>query len=215
VLRSLHSKGLVSHVLSKPMKYQALPPDVAFSNRLMQLRKELERKEREAEQLKEEIERSLRKRLKGREFKVVFLEDPKSIISSMVTDAASAEGEILTAISRAPVTYDWKGYLAEYKRALDRGVKFKFLVHSTNDFVRKALKAEGIREYLERGQIEVRDTYIIHQPFSVIDERITYIFLTDPLRKEFLLAIRIEDETFAKHMKAIFELLWKQGGRKV
>ena len=208
VLKSLQSKGFVSRILSKPMKYQALPVGVAFSSRLLQIRKELERREEETKELKGEIEKSLKKRVKGRESRVMFFENARSIVSSMVTDAANAKKEILIAISRSPVAHRWTEYFEEYRKSLDKGVHFKFLVPSKNHFMSEVLKVGEIKKYIEGGQFEVKNTHIIDQPFVVIDGGITYIYLTDPLRREFVLAIRIDDEIFAKHMRSIFELLW-------
>lgn len=210
VLRSLHSKGLISLILSKPMKCQAQPLEIAFDNRLMQLRKELERKEREAEALKRDIEASLEEEVRGRKFRVIFLEDRGSIVASMMRDSTNAREEILTAMSRSPATHSWEEYIEEYKRALERGVLFKFLVPSRGQFLNKAIRMRDFERYLKSGQIEVQSTHLIYQPFSVIDRKITYIYLTDPLRREFLLAIRIEDEVFAEHMRSMFELLWNQ-----
>lgn len=99
----------------------------------------------------------------------MFFEDSRSIISSMTTDTVKAKKEILIAMSRTPAAYGWKEYLKEYKEALDRGVLFKFLVHSTNYFLNKVIEVNEVEKYLRNEQIKLRDIRILYQPFVVID----------------------------------------------
>lgn len=210
VLRSLQSKGLIAHILTRPIRYQPLPIKAAFNNRVLQLRRELERKEREAEELVEELERRLWGETQRREFKVVCFEGRESIAAATMADAANARGEILVAISREPAEYGWTEHLDELRQALERGVTFRFLIHRASRFLERARRVGEVDRYLRQGNILVRCNDTIHQPFAVIADSVSYIFLTDPERREFLMAIRIEDPVFARHMKAIFEVLWRQ-----
>lgn len=209
ILRSLESKGLITRIYTVPMKYQALPVDIAFKNRLTQLKEELQRRIEDAERAMRKIKAfSDKVRTKGREIKVIFLEEHDVIMTYAMTDVAKAKLEVLTAISSSPVYHEWRKYFNEIKEALDRGVILKFLVPSLERFNREVSRVKELRKFIEMGNFRVKKAHILRQPFSVIDEKISYIYLTDPIQGRFLSAIRIEDDIFSAHMKTIFELIW-------
>lgn len=209
VLKSLQSKGLVSHMMTKPIKYQALPVDIAFNNRLEQLRRDLERREREVEQLKEEITRlSSDIDRMGREFRVLLLESTQSIVRSFLLDTSRASKEILVTISREPISYGWERYLSEFGRATLKGVGFRFIAHPQSRFLDRVARVSEIVDYVRKGVVKIRSSDMIHQPFSIIDDEVCYLYLTDPIRRDFLLSIRVEDKSFTKQMREVFNLIW-------
>lgn len=212
VLNSLLSKGLVSRTMSKPMKYQPLPVEMAFTNRLAQMKEDLEKRAEDADDIRTKISKMEWQPSKKRTYKVIFIEDPQSLFSFMISDTESATKEILIATSRTPVAHHWGDYFSKcFAQVLNRGVVFRFLAHSAEAFLRTVSQRDEVRPYLKGRKIQVQTTNLVHQPFSVIDGKVTYIYLTDVSRREFLLAIRIEDEVFGTHMKTFFDLLWKRG----
>jgi len=90
VLNSLLSKGLVSRTMSKPMKYQPLPIEMAFAKRLAQMKDDLEKRARDADDVKTKISKMEWQHPKSRTYKVIFIEDPESLFSFMVNDTEGA-----------------------------------------------------------------------------------------------------------------------------
>lgn len=209
VLKSLKSKKLVSELPSKPIKYKALPIKIAFTNRILQLKKEYERKQEGVRMLITKLRKSMKRKIKTREVKVDFLDDPNSIIFSMIQDVTAAKKEIVTAMTKSPAHYEWRDYVKEFRKILKRKVKLRFLLQVESDFLINALKEAELYDFYERGQIQIKSISAIHQPFTVIDNKIVYIYLTDLISRSFRIAIRIEDKIFGKHMKSMFESLWR------
>lgn len=209
VLKNLKSKKLISELPSKPIKYKALPIKTAFVNRILQLKKEYERKQKGARMLITKLRKSMKRKIKAREVKVDFLDEPNSIVLFMVQDIIAAKKEIVTAMTRTPAHYEWRNHVEEFRKILRRKVKLRFLLQAESDFLISALKEAELYDFYERGQIQIKSISAIHQPFTVIDNKIVYIFLTDLTSRSFRIAIRIEDKIFGKHMKSIFESLWR------
>ena len=128
----------------------------------------------------------------------------------MMADTSKARREVLIAITGSPAPHGWRHYVDVFREAMRRGAKFRFVL-GLGEKLREVLKeVEESAKELEGGSIEVKIGNVL-QPFFVIDERISYVCLTDPIRRKIVLAIRVDDEYFSRHMKNIFELLWEKG----
>ncbi len=209
VLRGLILKGMVSKVSSKPVKYQALPPELAFNNRVSQLSDEISKKIEKAEKTKKQLLNFLKvKGTLSKEIKILFLENIRSITSAIENDVVKAEKEILIAMTRAPAFHDWAKSMNKFKSAYFKGVSYRFLVYSAKQFIEKISISNDVKNWIKEKRIKIRETSLVYQPFAVIDGKIGYIFLTDPMRRITVSALRIQDERFAMHLKTHFELLW-------
>ncbi len=211
VLKGLASKGLIGVVATKPVKYEALQVEKGLMNRISQLKSELLRKERETLSLVQELKEIQNSGPTGRTIKVMLLEDPDSIISSSVTDASRAREEVLIAMTRTPVKFGWIHNISLLKGPVLKGVRYKFIVPSISSFTGKVMSK--IRLPMKDSPVEVRACERLKQPFSVIDERISYLYITDPNRGVFLSAIKIEDNVFGSQMREMFYWLWENCGR--
>jgi sugar-specific transcriptional regulator TrmB len=151
-----------------------------------------------------ELEMMLRN-MDSRRVEAQLLKDSRVIFQSLMLDILNAKDEVLIAKSKSPVILE--DHCRRVIDVLKRGVKIKLLVHSIQLFMDRVLEMEDLKKYLN-NQLQIGSTDLVQQPFSIIDEEITYIFFTDIARREFLFAIRVEDRVFAKQMKTMFELLW-------
>ncbi|NIN51918.1 MAG: hypothetical protein GTN80_06340 [Nitrososphaeria archaeon] len=212
VLKSLVFKGMASYVMSKPIRGQALLPELAFQNRLTQLVEELNRKREYSDRVLRGIKTlSTRdERDEGRKYNIYLIEKPKNIVASIAFDLDGVENEILVAISMSPVRFDWRRILNVFEKLKARNLTFRYLA-PTRGFFDIWAKGEYIKDFLKKAGIKVRFNTKVHQPFAVFDERLTYIFFTDPVLRELSFALKIEDERFARHMKTYFEFLWERG----
>jgi sugar-specific transcriptional regulator TrmB len=209
VLRSLEAKGLVSSTSSRPLRYQALPVRVAIENRVNQLVKEFNDRRMMIEDIGRELE--MMSRDGGRRIEAQFLEGKVSF-QSLMLDVLNAKDEVLIAKSKSPAMLE--EHCCRVIDVLKRGVKIRLLVHSIQLFMDRVLEKDELKKYLN-SQLQIGSTDLVQQPFSIIDEEITYIFFTDVARREILFAIRVEDRVFAKQMKTMFELLWGRSRRLI
>ncbi len=205
VLRGLSSKGLVAVVSSKPVKYRTFPVKDGISNRIAQLQSELHRKIEDSERLVRDLEFLQAHKFAGREVRVMLLSDHDAIVNSSVNDASRAREEVLIAMTQSPVKFNWMHHMTHLMRPVTKGVKFKFIVPSIPKFMSKV---SSISTKFRDPPFEIRACGKVKQPFSVIDGRISYIYLTDPEVGVFLTAIRIEDEAFSSQLREMFYTLW-------
>lgn len=212
VMRSLMSKGMVSQVMSRPMRCQALPPDIAFKNRLSQLEDELDRKRETSNRVLRGLKNlMLEEGPPSPEYHIYMIEGPKNIVTSIVTDLEAVKREILVAITRSPARIDWKKILNAFEKLRVKDLTFKHLTPSLTSPNVWEDDMGSLRELSERGRVQIRFNADVHQPFAILDEQVTYIFFTDLVKRELSFALRIEDERFARHMKTFFEFLWQRG----
>ncbi len=211
-VRSLVHKGMIVMVSSKPAKYAPLPAKEGIANRMEQLRKEIERKVVEAEQLLEEI-REISGQGFVREAQMMIIESHEAILSNSVKDAARAEKEVLVALSQKPARIDWSKYAKDFMDCMRRGVRFRFLVPSLDVF------SSRFREILGRGAltlplgnlVEIKETRAVKMPFVVIDSDITYLYISDPRTHTLRTAVRIRDSRMAEQMRELFNRYWEMG----
>ncbi len=209
-LRNLVRKGMVVMISSKPVKYAPLPAEEGIANRMDQLRKELERRLMEAEQILEEI-REVSGQGSVREVQMMIIESHETILSNSVKDAVNAEREVLVALSNKPARIDWSKYIRDLADCMRRGVKFRFLVPSLSVF------SSEFREILKRNMVEppswssveVKETRAVRVPFMVIDSNITYLYISDPDTDTLRTAVRIRDNRMAEQMRELFNRYWE------
>ncbi len=210
VVSNLVHKGLIVMVSSRPAKYAPLPPEEGISNRVEQIRRELERRILEAKELMDEI-----RRLSGgepvREAHMMIIESHEAILSNSVKDAANAKKEVLIALSRNPARIDWSRYAEDLMACIGRGVRFRFLVPSLDVFTSTSMEVLencSINANLE-DLVEVRESEDVKMPFVVIDGEITYLYVTDPDTNTLRTAVRIRDRRMAEQMREIFNRYWE------
>ncbi len=210
IVRNLVRKGMIVMISSKPAKYAPLPAKQGITNRIEQLRRELERKVVEAEQLLEEI-REISGQGSVREAQMMIIESHESILSNSVKDAVNAEREVLVALSQKPARIDWSKYAKDILDCMRRGVRFRFLVPSLDVF------SSRFREILERSTLEplsknlaeIKETRAVKVPFMVIDSDTTYLYISDPETNTLRTAVRIMDSRMAEQMKELFNRYWE------
>ncbi|MDK2371784.1 MAG: helix-turn-helix domain-containing protein [Candidatus Korarchaeota archaeon] len=208
-LRNLVRKGMVVMVSSKPAKYAPLPAEEGIANRMDQLRKELERRLIEAEQLLEEI-REVSGQESVREVQMMIIESHEAILSNSVKDAVNAEREVLVALSNKPARIDWSKYVRDLVSCMRKGVKFRFLVPSLSVFsseFREVLKGDMVEP--PSWSVEVKETRAVRIPFLVIDRDITYLYISDPGTNTLRAAVRIRDSRMADQMRELFNRYWE------
>ncbi|RLE50971.1 MAG: hypothetical protein DRJ33_06745 [Candidatus Methanomethylicota archaeon] len=210
VVRGLVSKGMATLITTKPMKCQALPPKLAIKNRLAQLEQSLEDRKASAELLLPLLEALTSKsfyQLPKAERIISLIEGPANTLSSIEFDLENTRNEALVAISSSPARFNWKRILNSLSNLIDRGGYLRIVFPNVN-LLAAVRKDETIAKWLKEDKLKLRVYEGIHQPFSILDEMLVYVFFTDPQLKEVLFSIKIEDSRFAKLMKAYFELLW-------
>ncbi len=209
-VRSLVAKGMIVMVSSRPAKYAPLPAEEGINNRMEQLRREIERKIMEAEQLLEEM-RKISGRGSAREAQMMIIESHEAILSNSVKDAVNARKEVLVALSQKPARIDWSRYINDLVSCMERGVRFRFLVPSMDVFNIR------FREILERnmlqlpsgGTVMIKETRAVRMPFVVIDSDITYLYISDPESHTLRTAVRIRDSRMAEQMRELFNRYWE------
>ncbi len=211
-VRNLVAKGMIVMVSSRPAKYAPLPVEEGMNNRMEQLKREIERRIMEAEQLLEEI-RKISGRGAVREAQMMIIESHEAILSNSVKDAVNAREEVLVALSQKPARIDWSRYAKDLVSCMERGVRFRFLVPSMDVF------SSRFRETLERnmlhppsgGSVMIRETRAVRMPFVVIDSDITYLYISDPDSNTLRTAVRIRDSRMAEQMRELFDRYWEMG----
>jgi len=212
VVKSLVLKGMVTLTPSRPMKCQSLSPSLAIKNRLAQLAQDLEDKKASAESLLtllEAVSAQGPRQTRRAEQVVSLIEGVVNTISSVKFDLERARKEALVAISSSPVRFDWKELLASLMRLISEGGHLR-LIAPTSSILASAYQDKSVMEWLKERKVVFKVYGGVHQPFSVLDERVVYVFFTDPQLRELLFTVRVEDLRFAKFMKAYFELLWER-----
>lgn len=212
VVKGLVSKGMATLTPSRPMKCQGLPPSLAIKNRLAQLAQDLESRKAAAESLSALLEVMAAqgpRQARRAEQVVSLIEGLANTISSIKFDLERARREALVAISSSPARFNWRELKAPLARLLGEGGCIR-LIAPTSSILASAYQDESVVEWLKGGRAMFRVYNGVHQPFSVLDERVAYVFFTDPQLKELLFTVRVEDLRFAKLMKAYFELLWER-----
>ncbi len=193
-LKSLALKGLVVRVNSSPLKYSTVPVRKGIYNRLFQLRMELARKERLADELIKVLE--------GFEFDegaVAVNLEGESFKTSLTFDLMIAREEVLLAISELALNFSWPfSYIS-----LNSSVNFKFLTPKVPPLV-KYLIDNGLFE-----RVEIKDCDYVRQPFLVIDEKITYLIIISDSGKVSSV-IRVEDKDFSEQMAFTFRKIWEK-----
>jgi len=209
-VRNLVRKGMIVMVSSRPAKYAPLPAEEGITNRMEQLRREVERRSVEAEELVEEI-REISGQGSVREAQMMIIESHEAILSNSVKDAVVAEKEVLVALSQKPARIDWSKYVKDLIDCMKRGVKFRFLVPSLavfSDRFREILKRNTLR--LPSGNsVEIKETQAVRMPFVVIDRDITYLYISDPDTHTLRTAVRIRDTRMAEQMRELFNRYWE------
>ncbi|RLF11013.1 MAG: hypothetical protein DRJ98_04730 [Thermoprotei archaeon] len=212
VAKSLVLKGMATLTPSRPMKCQSLPPSLAIKNRLAQLAQELENKKNAAESLLtllEALSSQSPRQITKVEQVVSLIEGLVNTISFIKFDLERTKQEALVAISSTPVRFDWRELLSSLARSMEKGGSIKLIVPSSG-ILAEAYRSENVLEWLKEGKLSFRVYGNVHQPFSVFDVRVVYVFFTDPQLKELLFSVRMEDPRFAKLMKGYFDLLWER-----
>ena len=209
-VRNLVAKGMIVMVSSRPAKYAPLPAEEGINNRMDQLRREMERRFMEAEQLLKEI-RKISGRGSVREAQMMIIESHEAILSNSVKDAVNAREEVLIAISHKPARIDWGRYAKDLVGCMERGVRFRFLVPSMDVFssrFREILEGNTLRPP-SGGSVMVKETGAVRIPFVVIDRDITYLYITDPESHILRTAVRIRDSRMAEQMRELFDRYWE------
>ncbi len=213
VLRGLVAKGLVVAVSSKPAKYKPIPIEEGIMNRMSQLKNELQRRFSEARNLPSELKALGKMKEVEREIQAMLIENHATIVSTSIRDTTKARKEVLIALSQRPAKMDWSNYSRQFLKSLCKGVRFRFIVPSIGDFttrIKEILKVAKIRDL----SIEIRECDRIRMPFVVIDDRITYFYITDPKAGLMTTAIRVCDQRLAYHMKELFYTYWEMSAEK-
>ncbi len=216
VLKGLVTKGLVVTISSRPAKYKPVPVEEGIRNRMNQLKNEMQRKFSEAKELLTEL-RELRRKDSTeteREVRVMLIENHTAIVSSSIRDALKAKEEILIAISQKPAKINWDDYSKQVLKSLCKGVRFKFVVPSVGIFTKRMKEILGTAKIKNMG-IEIREYGKIRMPFVIIDNKITYLYITDPKAGVLRMAIRVADPRMADQMRDVFNRYWELSERAV
>lgn len=216
-IKGLVAKNMVALIPSKPLRCKAIDPKEALLHRISEFRKDLDKKVEESEQLANQLKRVMEEGVsvdsQGRP-DVVLVDNEGGIFSTLESDMATVNEEILVAISNMPVKFDWRSHIKKMEITLSRGVKIKYLVPSLENFVEKAIGAgysplhSKVRKWVTEGKFNVRQSKANQQPFSVFDERVVHLYFTDPVNDRLLCMLRIQDKRFAEHMRRYFNIIW-------
>jgi sugar-specific transcriptional regulator TrmB len=210
-LNSLASKGLIEVQNTRPKKYRARKPRLAFME--TQLQKTIEA----ASQIEEIISKEIPTAPKERTFwtTTAGIEEAVEMIRSNFEEA---EKEICIILhhTHPQEECDFKGSEAtifnEAIKATERGVKIKALL--TEEFIiteMKILKEQGIKEKI-MDNVEIRVMKrATPSYFEVIDGEKVVLKVDNPKNPAQILAMtKIWDVKLAKEIRAIFEEMWSE-----
>jgi sugar-specific transcriptional regulator TrmB len=219
VLNSLVNKGLVEVQSTRPKRYMARKPKLAFSNLLKKRRDELESQFQRTVEAASKIENDLLKRMpvepKERAFWTVAVGN-NEITEMMKYNFDDAEKELCIIIRNQ--IEDRKKQLGMTQQpeilcslinAVKRGVKLRILAGENLKIPKNVLDEEGLKHLL--SAIEIKIIGDVRSYFEVCDDNKVMIKIDNPANtNEILAAIIIYDIKLAKELKAKFEWLWSQ-----
>lgn len=192
--RKLLAKKFLVQLDGWPVKFQALPPEVAITAYL-------EEKSRELSALKTESLQIFSKNSSKQDTKIRLYTGKNEMFAQYTELAKDAAEEILIYSLGETVPDEIK---IANRDALERGINIKFLVQVHNDKNDSLLKS-----WLKMG-LEVR-----HYPQSgfhliVFDSKRTLLAVNNPANTNERTTIFFENENFSKAMRAYFLSLWAQ-----
>ena len=222
-LNSLASKGLIEVQNTRPKRYRAKKPRLAFKTILQQKRENMEKQLQKTIEAASQIEEFISKKVptgpKERTFwrTAVGVEEAAEMIRSNFEEA---EKEICTCVilGNKPQNEEC-GFkdtestiliLNEVIKATERGVKIKALLNE--EFIipeMEYLKEQGVKEKI-MGKVEIRVMKnAIPSYFEVIDCEKVVLEVANPKNPGQILAMtKIWDVKLAKELKEKFEDLW-------
>ncbi len=221
VVRSLASKGICNIIPSKPIKCQSLDPKDMINTMIHITENEISQKINNLKTLGEiltKIASESETGTLGIKPIVTIIEGNNNIIKNLKADIASASSEILIAISNTPINFNWTSIFEDTIKAIAKGARFKYIMPHSEFFSKRvelimgmlpsSIKSEA-ENWLREGRVQLRRSSRVYQAFAVIDEKVSYIFFTEPHKNEVLFSLRFNDERFGKYMKTYYELLWE------
>ena len=221
VLNSLVAKGLIEVQNTRPKRYMAKNPRLAFKTILQQKREKMEKQLQKtieaASQIEEFISKKIPTRPKERTFwrTAVGVEETAEMIKSNFEDA---EKEICIILYNESQNDECEFEDSEYKilneviKATERGVKIKALLDE--EFIvpeLEYLKELGVKEKL-LCKVEIRVMKNANPSyFEVIDREKVVLEVANPKNPGQILAMtKIWDVKLAKELREKFEDLWSE-----
>lgn len=223
VIRSLASKGICSIIPTKPIKCQPIDPKNMITMIIHITENETSQKINNLKALGETLAKIVSESETGTlgiTPIVTIVEGNESIIKNLKADISAASKEILIAISNTPINFNWGSIFEDTIKAIIKGAHFKYIMPQSDSFAKRVELIMGMlpnsikdeaENWLKEGRVQLRRSSRVYQAFAIIDEKISYIFFTEPRKNEILFSLRFNDERFSKYMKTYYELLWELG----
>jgi len=153
VIDELRHKGLVDKIVGMPNQYEAVPLDEALqsliSNKVDQC-KLIQKKTKEI--LRDNIFYPLKKG-QEEEYKIIILEGKQRIMREIKREHDSVEKRVKAISTLQRVSQMLEFCLQNYIKALDRGVKYQWLIEKNTDFI---VLPESVKVLLAKPNFEVR-----------------------------------------------------------
>jgi len=203
---------MVVQIMSRPTRYQALSPSLAFENRFKILRDDLKNRQTEALHLQDHLSKVLKRRREVEELHTVLRIGNIQHLTKLISeDVLSAERQICISMTPNPNFKSWKTIFEAYQTRKSTQIPIKHLIPDANSFINKLdpLRSE-VQMQIADGNIQLRTYKGLQQPFSVIDQEISYLFFTNPTNGHIEFALRIKSAPFSRQLEQMFDLLWKE-----
>ncbi|RCV65615.1 Sugar-specific transcriptional regulator TrmB [Methanophagales archaeon] len=220
-LNSLASKGLIEVQNTRPKKYRARKPRLAFKTLLQQKRANMETQLQKtieaASQIEENISKEIPTAPKERTFWTTAV-GVEEAVEMLRLNFEEAEKEVCIILQHAypddecNLKDSGTTVAKEVINASERGVRIRALVNE--EFIiskMRDLKEQGIKEKI-MDNVEIRVMKrATPSYFEVIDAEKVVLKVNNPKNPAQILAItKIWDVKLAKEIRAIFEEMWKE-----
>lgn len=195
-IRQLEQYGLISHTEKHPAKYQATPFLESIEAFLIQLRHDLIENFAGFSGSKKEKPQAI-----SEAPDISFIQGRNMSIARSTEDLKSSKDEVEMIVSGNEVPAET---IFECKKAIERGVKIKFLVQEN-----KESNKEMLNNWKRLGLI-VKTVKQIGIRIFIYDSSIVYISSYQPNKKTEAFGVRFKYQPIAIIMKQIFEKYWQE-----
>jgi sugar-specific transcriptional regulator TrmB len=220
-LNSLAAKGLIEVQNTRPKRYTARKPRLAFKTILQQKRENMEKQLQNTIEAALQVEDIISKKIPARPKERMFWTTAVGVeeVAEMIrSNFEEAEKEICIILYCKPQNDECEFEDSEYKilneviKATERGVKIKALLNK--EFIipeLEYLEELGVKEKI-MGKVEIRVMKTaIPTYFEVIDGEKVVLEVEDPKKPGRILAMtKIWDVKLAKEIREKFEDLWSE-----
>ncbi len=192
-VRKLERKNLVSISVSTPKTFHSLPPTLALAS---YAKKQALLFEQEADKFVEHLRSPLKNPTQVR---VIFGKEPTHLISAKIISQLEKEGLFISIGEFIP-----ENLLLSIKRAVERGVKIKLIVHKYDK------SNKEIVDNFKKNGMEVR-----HYPdwgfhLGVYDAQKVLLVVNNPQQTDERIGILMSSSGLAKAMRNYFYFVWEE-----